>query len=211
MPVLAFPVLAAALGCAASPVNASLFKLKAMSQDPMQAEVIALKVRFPDHAGPTAAIISISHQRLYLYRDERLVKTYPVSTSKFGPGYKEGSFMTPLGAHYIRAKIGDGAPLGTIFKGRKDTHRVVRINYDAAIAADTDYITTRILWLEGLEPGINRGKGIDSYARYIYIHGTHEEHLIRHPASHGCVRMTNRDVVELYDEMREGDLVLIVE
>jgi lipoprotein-anchoring transpeptidase ErfK/SrfK len=211
MPVLALPVLAAMLGCAASPVKASLFKLNAMSQDPMGAEVIALKVRFPDHADRTVAIISISHQRLYLYRDERLVKTYPVSTSKFGPGNKEGSFMTPLGAHYIRAKIGDGAPLGTIFKGRKDTHRVVRINYDAAKAADKDYVTTRILWLNGLEPGINRGKGIDSYARYIYIHGTHEEHLIRHPVSHGCVRMTNRDVVDLYDEMREGDLVLIVE
>ncbi len=211
MPTLALPVVAVIFGCAASPVSASQLKLQSMPYDPMQAKVKALKARFPDHAGKAVAVISVSHQKLYLYYDDRLVKTYPVSTSRFGSGNKDGSFMTPLGAHRIKAKIGDGAPLGTIFKGRKDTHRVAIINHDKTKTTDEDYITTRILWLDGLEPGINRGKGMDSYARNIYIHGTQEEGLIGQPVSYGCVRMTNRDIAELYDQLQENDLVLIME
>lgn len=154
--------------------------------------------------------MSVPDQKLFLYRAGRLEKTYPVSTSRYGVGNEAGSNKTPLGVHCIKQKIGGGAPLGTVFKGRRNTGQVTPIVPDPITTSD-DLITTRILWLAGLEPGVNRGEGIDSYARYIYIHGTHEEGLIGRPASHGCVRMTNRDVAELYDQMQEDDLVLISE
>jgi len=156
------------------------------------------------------AVVSLAKQTLSLYRDGNLIKTYPVSTSKYGAGNRDGSHRTPLGVHSIKEKIGGDAPFGTIFKGRKNTHQVAQIVSDQTKTMD-DFITSRILWLEGQEPGINRGEDIDSYARYIYIHGTHEEALIGQPVSIGCIRMRNRDVVELYDWMREGDLVMIVE
>lgn len=181
-----------------------------MSQDPLLVTISALKAQFSDHRDASVAVISISRQKLVLYRDSRLVKTYPVSTSKYGTGNRDGSLKTPLGVHRVERKIGAGAPLSAIFKGRENTRQIARIISDRRVTFD-DFITTRILWLAGLEPGINQGDGIDSYARYIYIHGTHEEGLIGQPASHGCVRMTGHDVIELYDRMREDDLVLIVE
>jgi lipoprotein-anchoring transpeptidase ErfK/SrfK len=169
-----------------------------------------LKVRFPEQSYTAVAIVSVSHQDLRLYQRNRLVQTYPVSTSKYGAGNKDGSYMTPLGVHRIREKIGGDALFGTIFKARKDTHQVAQVVTDA-VKTPNDYITTRILWLDGLEPGVNQGDSIDSYARYIYVHGTHEEGLIGQPVSFGCIRMSNRDVIALYDQMREGDLVVIVE
>lgn len=180
-----------------------------MFQDPLLVTISALKAQFPNHRDASVAMISISRQKLLLYRDSRLVKTYPVSTSKYGTGNQDGSLKTPLGVHRVRRKIGTGAPLGAIFKNRENTRQIARIISDRTATSD-DFITTRILWLAGLEPGINQGDGIDSYARYIYIHGTHEEGLIGQPASHGCVRMTNRDVLDLFDHIREDDLVLIV-
>lgn len=181
-----------------------------MPQHPSLIDIDALKMGFPDRTLTTVAVVSIWGQRLVLYGDGRFVRTYPVSTSKYGLGNREGSNQTPLGAHCVREKIGDRAPLGTIFKGRKNTQRLARIITEK-IKTDEDFVTSRILWLAGLEPDVNKGEGIDSYARYIYIHGTHEEGLIGQPASHGCVRMTNRDVIELYDRMREDDLVIILE
>ncbi len=176
----------------------------------MLVEVAALKERFPDHANRAVAVVSLSHQQLWLYRNGQHVKTYRVSTSRYGAGNKDGSFKTPLGVHYVKEKIGGGMPIGTIFKGRKNTQKLAQIVTEATKTPE-DFVTTRILWLAGLEPGVNHGEGIDSYSRYIYIHGTHEEGLIGQPVSLGCVRMTNRDVIEIYDEMQEGDLVLIVE
>jgi lipoprotein-anchoring transpeptidase ErfK/SrfK len=211
MPGLVLPVIAAMLGCAVVRASADSSALKAVPCDTMLAAVSALKERFPDHPNSSVAVVSISRQMLYLYRNDRLVKTYAVSTSKLGAGNKGGSFMTPLGAHCVKKKLGGGAPLGTIFIGRQNTHQIATIINDKTVTTDYDLITTRILWLDGLEPGVNRGKGIDSYARYIYIHGTQEEGLIGQPVSHGCVRMTNHDVVELYDELQENDLVSIVQ
>jgi len=181
-----------------------------MPRDPLLDSIEALKQRVPVPAHKAVAIVSLSDQTLSLYRDGALVKIYPVSTSKYGAGNKDGSYMTPLGVHRIREKIGGSAPFGTIFKARRNTHRVAQIVSDQT-KTPHDFITSRILWLEGQEPGVNRGEGIDSYARYIYIHGTHEEGLIGQPVSVGCIRMRNRDVVELYDQMREDDLVVIVE
>jgi len=152
--------------------------------------------------------VSISKQVLYLhcyYDDRQESKTYPVSTSKYGIGNEAGSNKTPLGMHRIEEKFGDGAPKGMVFKGRVSTGKITEMNVQGV----GDLITTRILWLKGLEPGINSGPGIDSYRRYIYIHGTVAENQIGQPASHGCVRMYNDDVIELFDLVAKGTTVLI--
>jgi len=153
--------------------------------------------------------IDVSEQQLHLYchygNNQKEVKTYSVSTSKSGIGSRAGSNKTPLGQHVIEQKIGDGASLGTIFKARRNTGRIATLNAPGA----GDLVTTRIMWLRGLEPGKNSGSGIDSYRRYIYIHGTAEENKIGQPASHGCVRMYNRDVIDLFDRVTEGTEVYI--
>lgn len=115
-----------------------------------------------------------------------------------------------MGIHAVCRKIGDGAAVGTVFKGGVDTGTTARIYRDDTNVSD-DLITTRILWLEGLEPGVNQGPGIDSRERRIYIHGTHEEGLVGTPVSHGCIRMKNLDVIELFDAIPEGTVVDIRE
>jgi lipoprotein-anchoring transpeptidase ErfK/SrfK len=155
-------------------------------------------------------VVDISEQELYLYEGhqatpDNLVESYPVSTSKYGIGSRAGSNKTPLGRHYIKDKIGAGAPEKMIFKARRRTGRLAEIN-----GKDVgDLVTSRIMWLKGLEPGKNSGRGVDSYKRYIYIHGTAEEYKIGEKASHGCVRMYNRDVIDLFDRVKEGTEVYI--
>ncbi len=153
-------------------------------------------------------IVDISEQRLYLYNNDNLVQSFPVSTSKYGEGQIENSFKTPLGLHEIKEKIGDNVPINTIFTARVNTNKVAEIQINPNDTED-DFVTSRILWLDGLENGINRGVGVDSYGRYIYIHGTHEEGLIGQKASHGCIRMFNNDVIELFDMVSEGTKVQI--
>lgn len=143
-------------------------------------------------------LVDISRQRLSLMADDgSVVKEYPCSTSRFGAGNAEGSEKTPVGLHRIAEKYGDGEPLGMVFSSRQATGRIAAVN-DSPVPAGDDLITTRILRLEGLQIGLNKGRGIDSYERYIYIHGTPEEGLIGTPASHGCIRMKNADIAELY-------------
>jgi len=169
----------------------------------------------PKHAKPCATPpidskieVDISEQKLYLFcryeNGNEEVKIYPVSTSKYGIGNQAGSNKTPLGLHQIKKKIGDGAPQGMIFKARQQTGRIANINAEIG-----DFVTTRIMWLSGLEPGKNSGRRIDSYKRYIYIHGTAEENKIGQTASHGCVRMYNSDVIDLFDRVTEGTEVYI--
>ncbi len=134
---------------------------------------------------------------------------YPCSTSKYGIGNQLGSNKTPLGVHRIADKRGDGKPLGAIFKAKIYTGQEAEI-VQSPVSTGKDYVTTRIMHLEGTEPGVNKGEGIDSYRRYIYIHGTPEEGLIGKPASHGCVRMKNEDVVKLYDQVSVGTIVEII-
>lgn len=155
--------------------------------------------------GHYAIIISVSQQRLYLIKGKKIIKQYPVSTSKYGIGNRDGSYKTPLGVHQISSKIGKNARINEIFKSRRRTGKIAH----ASVCADKDVITTRILRLEGLEPGVNKGKKIDSYKRCIYIHGTAAENLIGKPASHGCIRMKNKDVVELFTLVKKGILVEI--
>jgi len=158
--------------------------------------------------GQIYAVVAIGAQRLYMMQDGRLLKAYPVSTSAFGPGAQEGSNQTPLGLHKVKEKFGDDEPQGMVFKARKPTGRVADIISEPKDIPQDD-VTTRILWLDGMEPGVNQGGKVDSYKRFIYIHGTPEEGLIGRPASHGCVRMLNADVVDVFARLPEGALVYI--
>ena len=132
-------------------------------------------------------------------------RSYPVSTAANGMGNYIDTFKTPVGIHRVRQKIGGGQPRGMIFESRKPTGRVAR-DLDNR---DHDEITSRILWLDGLEEGINRNGACDTYSRYIYIHGTSDEKRIGEPVSAGCIRMKNADVIELFDDVLVNDLVLI--
>lgn len=152
--------------------------------------------------------ISILDQKLTLYKRGKIFKTYAISSSKYGEGAQQGSGKTPLGKHRIDQKIGAHTPLGTIFKARRNTQKIAEIHTDP-VDVEEDLVTTRILWLKGLEAGKNLGDGVDSFKRYIYIHGTNEEGLIGKKASHGCIRMKNSDVVELFDQVSEGDTIYI--
>jgi L,D-transpeptidase YbiS len=143
--------------------------------------------------------IHSAKQELVLRDDKgRAVKTYPVSTSKFGRGEKNGSFCTPHGAHIVRAKIGAGEPLGAVFVRRRPTGEVWTPQLHERYPG-RDWILTRILWLSGCERGRNRLGDVDTMRRYIYIHGTPDTAKLGKPGSIGCVRMRNRDVAELFD------------
>ena len=152
--------------------------------------------------------ISIVKQQLFLYRKGVIDKTYSVSTAKNGAGERMGSECTPTGWHKIRAKIGGDQPLNAVFIGRRPTGEV----YTAVLKnqyPDRDWILTRILWLGGLEPGKNRYGDVDSSWRYIYIHGCPDELMKGKPESHGCIRMKNVDVADLFNSRDVGIKVLI--
>ncbi len=167
-------------------------------------------IKYPEITFDTLIYISVKHQRLYLVNRQQVLKEYVISTAKNGTGNQQGSMKTPLGLHTIKHKIGAGATKNTIFISRKNTGKLAKIYTRPDENAPADYVTTRIMWLKGLEPGKNKGRGIDSYRRYIYIHGTAEEGKLGSPASHGCIRMSNNDVLELFDLVKEGTPVLIL-
>jgi len=172
--------------------------------------IASLQSQFPDQDAATVVLVDIESQQLHLMVDRAIQRSFPISSSRFGLGSQSGSNKTPLGTHYVKRKYGkDAAPL-TIFKGRRDTGERAEIEH-LPLATGDDWVTTRILWLSGLEEGKNSGQGVDSYKRYIYIHGTHEEGLIGQPASHGCIRMLNDDVIELFDLVPRKTLVYIAE
>jgi UDP-N-acetylmuramate--alanine ligase len=150
-------------------------------------------------------LVDVRRQRMVLIEDQVAVGEYPVSTSAVGIGGAAGSLRTPAGWHRVHQRIGAGEPSGAVFESRQPTGE----RWTGA-ADDRDLILSRILTLEGLEPGVNRGPGCDSLERFIYLHGTHHEQRLGRPDSHGCVRLSNADVIELFDRVREGDAVLIV-
>jgi len=152
-------------------------------------------------------LVSINGQTLRYFESGRLKKAYVVSTSKRPPSNRKGSMGTPTGLHKIDEKIGAGSPPGIVFKSRRSTG--FHFNERPAAEGETDFVTSRILWLRGLEPGVNAGGDVDSHSRYIYIHGTNHEADLGRPTSHGCVRMGNLDIVELFEHVRTGDLVWI--
>jgi UDP-N-acetylmuramate--alanine ligase len=155
---------------------------------------------------PRLIVVDVARQRLSLLEDRGEVAAYPVSTAAAGIGGEDGSYRTPPGWHLIRARIGAGAPSGAVFSSRVPTGEV----WNGEPRAD-DLILTRILTLDGLEEGVNRGPGHDSLSRYIYIHGTNHEELLGRAASHGCVRVGNADMIDLFERVSEGDPVVIVD
>jgi lipoprotein-anchoring transpeptidase ErfK/SrfK len=145
-------------------------------------------------------IVSVRDQKMLLVRDGKPVKSYKISTSKFGIGDKPGSNCTPMGTMRIAKKIGGNAVAGTVFKSRRPTGEVLRPN-----APGRDPIVSRILWLQGTETG-----NMNAYRRYIYIHGTPEESRLGSPASYGCIRMGGKDVIDLYSRVGSGAEVRVI-
>ena len=160
-------------------------------------------------ASPLRIEISLSEQRLRLASGGDVHLEAPVSTAARGPGEARDSFCTPRGAHMVRARIGAEAPLNTVFVGRRPTGEIYTPALGRAFPK-RDWILTRIIWLSGLEPGRNRLGKVDTMQRYIYIHGSPDEVTLGVPGSHGCVRMSNRDVVELFERTPAGTEVRIL-
>ena len=148
------------------------------------------------------------YHELFFLKKGLIQEKYSVSTSAYGTGSEVNSFKTPLGKHVIGEKIGKDIPLGAILKGRKWTGAIANIIKEP-IDTQFDVVTSRILWLNGLEKGLNLGLGVDSKSRYIYIHGTIEEGLIGKPASNGCIRMYNSDVINLFNKVNTNTQVWI--
>jgi len=151
--------------------------------------------------------VNIAGQTVSLFERKKFVIKFPCSTSRFGIGQTEGSNRTPLGLHRIAEKISAGAPAGTVFKSRQIVGHTSQPEF-----ADAK-ITTRILWLEGLEPGLNKGLNggvnVDSHERYIYIHGTADQSSVGKPASCGCIHLADADLIPLFDLLPSGTLVWI--
>jgi len=179
------------------------------SPDPSLLKLVAEQAARVAAAGPQAGrrwlLVDLVGQRLALVEIGRVTGVWAVSTAAAGPDNREDSGGTPTGLHRVGRRIGLDAPAGTVFVGREPTGERWRGEAD-----DRDLILTRIITLEGLEDGVNRGPGVDTVRRYIYIHGTNQEGRLGEAVSHGCVRMANRDVVELADRVGEGDPVVIV-
>ena len=155
-------------------------------------------------------VVSVEEQRLYLIENYNIIDTYVISTSKKGVGSKKSSYKTPLGTHIIIQKIGKNAHYGELFEGIKPIGIQTPIFKDKT-DIPYDYVTSRVLRLKGLEKGLNSGGENDSYERMIFIHGTAEEGLLGIPSSRGCIRMGNHDIVQLFDKIKEGTFVEIIE
>jgi lipoprotein-anchoring transpeptidase ErfK/SrfK len=149
---------------------------------------------------PLKVVIHIDQQTLTVVRDDKVRHQFPVSTSRYGVGFSPGSYQTPCGRFVIAEKIGGDQPLNTVFRSR----RPVSGEYDWT--NEPDLITSRILWLNGLDP-----ENANSKDRFIYIHGTNQEALLSTPASHGCIRMGNADIIRLYEMVGPGTEVVIQE
>ena len=152
--------------------------------------------------------VCLASQKMHAYADEQLLASYSISSARNGAGERKNSGCTPRGRHYIRAKIGASLPLHAVLVGRRWTGEICT---PALVARqpERDWITSRILWLSGCESGRNRGGNVDSFARYIYIHGTPELDLLGTPVSHGCIRMDDRELIELFAAVRVGTTVEI--
>ncbi len=155
--------------------------------------------------------INVTQQQLKLLdEDGKLIQQYPVSTSKYGTGSENGSEKTPLGLHRIKDKLGGAMPVNEVYINRVPHGSLEECQQRGDNLPD-DVIMSRILWLEGMEPGRNQGGYVDTYQRYIYIHGSNHEDSIGTPESIGCIRMRNQDVVDLYRLVEVGSEVLIEE
>ena len=165
-----------------------------------------LSVKYPaEDADGDVLYVSVQRQRLYHVRGHRMLTEYVISTSAKGLGGQQESERTPEGAHRVVERIGLGVPPGGVFR-----ERVFIGEHAGPARSNEDLITSRILWLGGLEPGVNQGGRVDSQTRAIYIHGTPDAASLGRPSSHGCIRMSDRDVIRLFDEIPLGTLVVIL-
>ena len=149
--------------------------------------------------------VNISRQTASLFEQGKFVKTFTCSTSRLGIGEVRDSLCTPRGLHRIAEKVGDGETAGTIFKER------LVVGHVSEPGVKAGGITTRILWLEGAEPGFNQGGNVDTHTREIYIHGTGDQASLGRPASHGCIHFADADLIWLFDLLPSGTLVWIAE
>lgn len=152
------------------------------------------------------AIISISQQRLFIWRGDVCVFECAISSAAHGIGCVRDSGCTPMGKHYVRAAIGAGMPASTVFKARRPTGE----QWSTELAADNpnrDWILGRILWLCGTESGINRGTNVDTFRRYIYLHGSPDDGVMGVPASHGCIRLRVNDMLSVFEYLAYGSIV----
>ncbi len=200
-------------GCSAFLALALLSSMSNSGGPPRQAIVDLLleymDSRYPQRPqAPDLLYVSVQRQMLFHVHEGRSVATYPISTAMAGLGSEQDSYRTPTGLHRVSEKFGDDVPPLGILKDREFTGEFADTDF---AGIDKDWITSRILWLEGLEPGVNQGANVDSHERYIYIHGTANEKSIGTASSMGCVRMRNADVMELYGRIPVGTLVVILD
>ena len=177
--------------------------------------------KLPNEQIDSYILIIPSQQKLLLIKNNLVLQEYMISTSKYGLGNKNESFQTPIGIHKISKKIGDSCPIYTVFKGRvplgdnltlSELEKPINEKYRKKhLKGCEDVITSRIMWLEGMEEGVNKGGNVDTYSRYVYIHGTAHEELIGKEASHGCIRMRNDNVIELFKKVKKDTRVLILD
>lgn len=175
-----------------------------------------LSARFAEAAGygfPTNGVllvVDVPSQVLAVVEAGRPAQRLLVSTAKAGVGNRSGSNQTPLGWHRVDERIGDGEPRGRVFRSRVPQSEI--LSGDQLVAPESgDYVLTRILWLRGLQPGYNSGGDVDSHDRCIYLHGTNQEQLLGMPASHGCIRLSNDDVIALFDRIRGRETWCLVQ
>lgn len=168
-----------------------------------------MSVRYPEHpATGDLLYISVQRQALFHVHNGQLLTEYPIATASAGLGAEVDSYRTPTGLHRISEKIGTDVPPLGILRDREFTGAFADLDF---AGQDKDWITSRILWLSGLEPGVNQGGAVDSHERYIYIHGTANERSVGTPSSMGCVRMRNNDIIELFEQVPVGALVVILD
>ena len=168
-----------------------------------------LSIKYSDTKFETFIYVAVKKQKLFLIENDSILAEYPISTAEKGLGGEVGSFKTPPGLHRVAEKVGmEVEPYG-IIKQKVPTGQLAEPVLQAR-STNQDFITSRVMHLAGLEDGINHGGNVDSYVRGIFIHGTHEEGLIGTPASKGCVRMRNADVIELFERIEVGTFVVIL-
>ena len=168
-----------------------------------------LKARYPDHQFDRFILVKVKKQRLQLIDSGKEIAHYDISTAAKGIGNLQGSEKTPIGLLNVAFKLGDDVPIGGILRGRSYTGKIAPIHTDRTRSND-DLVLTRAIRLSGMESGFNKDDDVDTYSRYIYIHGTPEEGMIGTPVSHGCIRMRNHDIVSLYEHLQEDDYVVIL-
>ncbi len=179
----------------------SLQSMRKMSNEPSPPDWMAYAHRLNLPLPHWRLWVVLATQELYRFNGKDIDRVYTISSSRLGPGNEQDSFKTPTGLHRVAAYIGQDAPIGTVFSGREPTgHVLPAANWHGRDPADL--ILSRILWLEGLEYS-NRGGRVDTYRRYIYLHGTNHEHRLGQPSSAGCIRMANQAIVELFSDVHQ--------